>query len=337
VKGATIMTTRAPQAPARYSLLGLLDGGQYETGLAELAAQRYGAPQLRGQALPHGPLLRDLGMATASGGGNLGATDLAAVAAAVRPLLVLDALGAQRLEVSGAAELALPRFDGGVGSWISEGEQAGTMSTTVQSATATARCAAARLGLSRRVRNANRADVEGAVLAEIQRAVRNTIEQGFISGTGADSEPLGLVNVPGVGSKAFAAATPSWSELLDMIELLGDADGDLTRAHWLMHPSMLASLMGVLIDPNGGELAVVWSSGAHRIAGIPVAVSSNVPEAKVILGDFTTVQTVYFGAPQVIDDRFSAGKAINGSSEVVVMNHCDVVVREPAHIVLGQG
>jgi HK97 family phage major capsid protein len=312
-----------------------LAGDSYESGLSQLSAQRYGSPQLRGQALPHAGLVRDLVVGAATSGGNLAGSELAAVAAAVRPLLVLDALGAQRLEVSGAAELALPRFDGGVGSWISEGEQAGSMSTTVQSATATARCAAARLGLSRRVRNANRADVEGAVLAEIQRAVRNTIEQGFISGTGADSEPLGLLNVPGVGSKTFAAATPTWAELIDMIELLGDADGDLPRAHWLMNPSMLASLMGVLIDPNGGELAVVWSSGAHRIAGIPIAISSNVPEGMVLLGDFTTVQTVYFGAPQVIDDQFSGGKSINGSSELVVMNHCDVVVREPALIVVG--
>jgi HK97 family phage major capsid protein len=324
-----------PQPPGRYSLLGLLAGDSYESGLSQLSAQRYGSPQLRGQALPHAGLVRDLGVGAATSGGNLAGSELAAVAAAVRPLLVLDALGAQRLEVSGAAELALPRFDGGVGSWISEGEQAGSMSATVQSATATARCAAARLGLSRRVRNANRSDVEGAVLAEIERAVRNTIEQGFIQGSGSDSEPLGLVNVPGVGSKTFAAATPSWAELIDMIELLGDADGDLPRAHWLMNPSMLASLMGVLIDPNGGELAVVWSSGAHRIAGIPIAISSNVPEAKVLLGDFTTVQTVYFGSPAVIDDQFSGGRSINGSSELVVMNHCDVVLREPALIVLG--
>jgi HK97 family phage major capsid protein len=324
-----------PQPPGRYSLLGLLAGDSYEAGLSQLSAQRYGSPQLRGQALPHAGLVRDLGVGAASSGGNFAGSELAAVAAAVRPLLVLDALGAQRLEVSGVAELALPRFDGGVGSWISEGEQAGSMSTTVQSATAVARCAAARLGLSRRVRNASRADVEGAVLAEIERAVRNTIEQGFIQGVGADSEPLGLLNVPGVGSKAFAAATPTWTEMLDMVDLLGDADGDLTRAHWLMHPSMLAALMAVLIDPNGGELAVVWSSGAHRIAGIPIAISSNVTEAKVILGDFTTVQTVYFGSPAVIDDRFSAGKAIHGSSELVVMNHCDVVVREPALIVVG--
>jgi len=209
------------------------------------------------------------------------------------------------------------------------------VSTTVQSATAVARCAAARLGLSRRVRNANRSDVEGAVLAEIERAVRNTIERGFIQGSGADAEPLGLMNVPGTGTKTFAAATPTWAELIAMVELLGGADGDIGRAHFLVHPSMLASLMAVLIDPNGAELAVVWADGAHRIAGVPIAISSNVPEAKVLLGDFSTVQQVFFGAPAVIDDQFSGGKSINGSSELIVMNHCDVAVLRPAHIVLG--
>jgi hypothetical protein len=63
--------------------------------------------------------------------------------------------------------------------------------------------------------------------------------------------------------------------------------------------------------------------------------STNVPEAKVILADFTTVQQVFFGVPQIIDDRFSNGKAISGQSEIVVMNFCDVVVREPALIVVG--
>ena len=47
------------------------------------------------------------------------------------------------------------------------------------------------------------------------------------------------------------------------------------------------------------------------------------------------MQTVYFGAPQIIDDRFSNGKAISGASEIVVMNFCDVVVKNPALIVVG--
>ena len=112
---AVIAMAPTPQPPGKFSLLGLLDGDKYEAGLSQLAANKYGEGQLRGQALPHNALLRDLGVATATGGGNLAATELAAVAAAVRPLLVFDQLGAERLEVSGAADLALPRFDGGAG------------------------------------------------------------------------------------------------------------------------------------------------------------------------------------------------------------------------------
>jgi HK97 family phage major capsid protein len=315
--------------------LGLLEGAPYETGLAQISADKYGSVEFRGQALPHNGLVRDLGVATATGGGNLSGTELAAVAAAVRPLLVLDQLGAQRLEVSGAADIALPRFEGGVGSWISEGEAASSLSTTVQSATATAHCAAARLGLSRKVRNGSRPDTEAAILAEISAAVTNTIELGFIQGTGSNSQPLGLVNIAGIGTTTFAGAVPTWLELLAMLELLGDADGDIGKAHWLVHPSMAADLLAVLIDADGGELAVTYSEGRHRIAGIPLAMSTNVPEAKVILAQFDTVQQLYFGPPQIIDDRFSNGKAISGASEIIVMNFCDVVARDPGLIVVG--
>jgi len=329
------MATRSPEPPGRFSLLALLAGEKYELGLAQLSASKYGAPELRGEALPHSRLVRDLGLATATGGGNLATTELAAVAAAVRPQLVFDLLGAERLEVSGASDISLPRFDGGVGGWISEGDPASSMSTTVQTATATAHCAAARLGLSRRVRNGSRPDTEAAILAEISAAVQNTIEQGFIAGTGSNSQPLGLVNIPGTGRKTFISSTPTWSELVDMGELLCNADGDVTRASWLLSPTMAAALLLRLIDGNGGELVVTYSEGRHRIAGIPLAISSNVPATTIILAQFDTLQQVYFGAPQIIDDRFSAGKSISGASEIVVMNFCDVVARDPGLIVVG--
>lgn len=329
------MAARTVQTPGRYSLLALLQDEPYERGLSDIATARYGAPQLRGQALPTRALARDLGVAAASSGGNLVATELERVAASVRPQLVLDQLGAQRLEVAGS-EIALPKFDGGVGSWLAEGDPANSMSTTVPSVEASAKCAAARLGMSRRVRNANRADIEAAVLAEIERAVRSTIEQGFIAGTGSQEQPRGLISAA-TDSKTFAGAVPTWAELVDMVELLGDADGDLSRAAWLVHPSTAAALMKVQIDADGGELAMQWIDGRHRIAGLPMAMTTACPEGKVVLGDFSTVTQVFFGAPQIIDDRFSAGKSISGASEIIVMNFCDLVLREPSHVVVGAG
>jgi HK97 family phage major capsid protein len=185
------------------------------------------------------------------------------------------------------------------------------------------------------MRNANRSDIEAAVLAEIEAAVRNVIEQGFIQGTGKNDQPLGILNVDGIGSKTFGGAVPTWAELIDTIELLAAADGDLSRASFLAHPAMAASLMKLQVDADGGELAVVWADGRHRIAGLPLAISSNVPQGSVILADFGTVQQVYFGSPQIVDDRFSGGKAISGASEIIVMSFCDLVLKQPSHIVVG--
>ena len=58
--------------------------------------------------LPDSKLCRDLGVGTASAGGNLAGSAVLAVAEASRPPLLLESLGARRLEVAPDAVVALP-------------------------------------------------------------------------------------------------------------------------------------------------------------------------------------------------------------------------------------
>jgi HK97 family phage major capsid protein len=316
--------------------MGLLARDQYETGLSKLASDRYGMAQARGLAVPHSRMVRDLGVGTSSAGGALAsATSLQAVANAVRPALVLERMGAQRVETSGVAELAFPRFAGGSGSWLAESEAAVSYSATIASLTATPHCAAARLALSRKVRNQAREDVEAAVLRELRQCVAATLEAGFLTGTGSNSQPLGLLNTPGIGSQSFAGATPTLAELVAMIEVYGDADGDLEAARFLLHPSDLADLLKAQIDTDGGETIIQFVDGQWRIAGVPVATSRHVTEGRHVLLDPSAVALAYFGPAQVVMDEFSNGKAINGSAEIVVFNFADVAVMRPSHLVVG--
>lgn len=330
------MASRAPQPPGRFSLLGLLEGDTYESGMAKLAADRYGQPQARGLAVPHRRMVRDLGVGSSAAGGALAsATELQRVANAVRPAVVLEQMGAERVEVSGAGEVAFPRFAGGVGNWLAEGEAAPSDAATIDSVVATPHCAAARLGLSRRVRNGAREDIEAAVLRELEQCVAATLESGFLTGSGSNDEPLGLINVPGIGSETFAAATPTLAELVAMIEDYADAHGDLGAARWLLHPSDLADLLKTQIDSDGGETIVQYIDGAHRIAGLPVFTTSHLTEGRHLLLDPSAVALTYFGPAQVVMDTFSSGKALTGAAEVVVFNFGDLAVLRPAHIVLG--
>jgi HK97 family phage major capsid protein len=321
------MASRAPQPPGKFSMLALLAGDAYETGMSRLAADRYGQPQARGLAVPHRRMIRDLGVATATGGGNLASTtELQRVAAAVRPAIVLEQMGAQRIEVSGVAELALPRFDGGVGAWISEGQAAPSDAATIDSVVATPHCAAARLGLSRRVRNGAREDIEAAVLRELEQCVAATLEAGFLTGSGSNDEPLGLINVPGIGTESFAGAVPTFAELEAMVSTYAAANGDIPAATWLVHPNDFAALLSV---------ATSFIDGAHRICGLPVFSSSHLTQGKHLLLDPSAVALTYFGPAQVVMDTFSSGKALTGAAEAVVFNFADVAILRPAHVVVG--
>lgn len=324
------------QPNSKFSLLALLAGNAHEMGLSRLAADKYGSPQIRGEAIPHSRMLRDLNVATSAAGGALAShQELAAVSSAIRPQLLLERLGATRVEVNGTESISFPRFSGGAGGWLSEGASSISDTTAIDSVTATAHAAASRLALSRKVRNGAREEMEAAVLRELSESVAATIEGGFFIGTGTNNQPLGLLNTAGIGAVTFAAATPTFAELVAMVETYADSDGDLAAAQFVLHPSDLADLLKAQISANGGETAIEYIDGAHRIAGIPCNASRHLTEGKHLLIDPTAISCVYFGPAQVVMDEYSNGKSINGSAEICVFNFCDVVLNRPSHVVAG--
>jgi len=326
------MATRSPEPPGRFSLLGLLAGSAYENGLSQIAADKYGQPQARGLAVPHKRMARDLGVGTASAGGSIASgQQIQAVAAAVRPALVLEQMGAERIEVNAVGELLFPRWSGGTGGWLAEGEASVSDAATIASASAVPHCAASRLGMSRRLRNQAREDLEAAVLRELGQCVAATLEAGFLAGSGSNEQPLGLISTPGIGSQSFAGAVPTLAELAGMVERYADAAGDLGAARWLLHPSDLADLL----LPNGGEMIVQYIDGAHRIYGLPVFTTSNLTEGKHLLLDPSAVATVFFGPAQVVMDEYSNGKSLSGAAELCVFNFADLAIIRPNHIVVG--
>lgn len=325
---------RAQPPVNKFSLSQLLKGADYEAGLSKLA-EGYGMPSVRGSAIPHRRMLRDLNVGTATAGGNLADhAQVQQVADAVRPATVLEQIGAQRLEVSGVGSVSLPSFTGGTGGWVAEGEAAVSDSTAIDTVSCSPNCAAARLGLTRKVRVQVEGGIESAVLREVSAAVRATLEQGFLAGSGSNNEPLGLINTPGIGSQSFAGAVPTYAELVGMVETLADADGELSNAHWILHPSDLCDLLKTQQGTDGAEV-VQFIDGAHRIGGLPVAASRHLTEGKHLLLDPAAVVLAYFGPAQIIEDLYSNGKSARGDSELIVFNFADVALIHPEHVVVG--
>jgi len=317
------------------SLLGQEHKAKYERGLSLKTAEMMGhGPVPNGGILvPPSGMLRDLFTGASSSGGNLVESSVARIAESVRPQLVLERAGATRIETAGSG-ISLPRWDDAVAGWIAEGSAANSLSTTIATVDATPHGASARLAFSRKLKQLGQ-DVEGQMLAEIGRAVGALIESGCLTGTGTNSQPLGLLNLTGKLTTSFTSTTPTFDELVVMVGSLAAENVDVARLAFVMHPQMLSALLLQPVAAGSSVFCVQWLEGQWRCLGVPVFVTSNIPAGKVLLADFSAVNIVYFGAAQMIFDSYTNGRSINGATEITVLNYADVVVTNETSIAVG--
>ena len=304
----------------------------WERSLSEQAANYYDQHTLQKQhehaaLIPTRQMVRDLLTGTASSGGDLVATSVQKVADSVRPVTVLERAGVQRIE-TGGENLTIPRFAKADAGWIGENADYTALTTTSTSVDATPKLASARLSFSRRLKVLV-PEVEGSVLQEVGRAVGALIEKGAIQGTGSSNQPLGLLNLPDAQTHTFAAATPTSDELASMLEKLGDADVDLGKVVFLMHPSTAADLMKTRVDASSGQLVL----NSFEIHGLPVFATTNVNEGKVVAMDPSFSRLVYFNSAQVVVDPYRG--AVSGVTHIQVLNGMDFVCTHQSSICIG--
>jgi HK97 family phage major capsid protein len=205
---------------------------------------------------------------------------------------VLERAGVEVIQIDDAQEGSLPRWRGNGGGWIEEGDSLADAGLTLSSVDVSAKHAGAQITYSRRLRSGTQGDLQAAVIAEMRRSVAEVVEHGLIQGTGRDGQPLGLLEQAS-GSVTFGDVTPTHLELIAMVEALGDANGDFTRAAWLMHPSMAATLARTE-RASGTGLMVLEALGLREWAmyGMPALTTTSMPETKILLMDPRAAQIV---------------------------------------------
>lgn len=307
-----------------------------------LAPEDGGAPQWmysRAIAMPSKALCRALNSGTAATAGDLAVAGIERVAEAIRPVDALMAAGVPRFEVTARAAVSFPSWvaESVAGSWQLEGANGYNPALTVRSVDATPHQAIAWLEISRRLR-VQVPDVEGAILAELTRSTRSVLESGFLDGSGCEGKPHGLLRVPGRQTQAWAGASPTYSELVAMLEKYAAQHGNLSRARWIMGSALAADLLTTEKASATGQFVLEHNNNGtsgYSLLGIPVIVSDYMPAGKALLFDPTSCREVFWGPAYSLLDRFSDNRDLNGGSLLVVHQMCDIVSLAPAQIVVG--
>lgn len=286
---------------------------------------------------------RDLTVGVSSAGGDLAFSTAMAVAAAARPRLVLDQAGVEVVQLTAkAADLTFPRWSPETvpGGWVGEGSSGSELNLETATATASPRQAYAHVELSRQLRKSV-ADVEGAVLGELARAVRGVLETGFLQGIGSESQPLGLCSMVDADTDAqevnFAGSVPTLPEINDMMAAYLSAHGSYDRAVWIAPSALAVSLLETEKATQTGQfIAEASLPNGLSIQGRPLLVSDYMPAGQMLLFDPSTIRQVFWASPFALLDRYSDNRDLRGDAMLLIYNICDVVSLYPAQVVVGR-
>lgn len=118
-------------------------------------------------------------------------------------------------------------------------------------------------------------DVEMFVRDDLSKVVALGIDSAMLNGTGADSQPLGIFNYPGltlvqVGT-TNAGGNPTWPQIVDLESAVAKSNADFGRMSYLTSAGGRSQLKQTLKGANSTVPIFLWETGGERrINGMPV-------------------------------------------------------------------
>ena len=306
------------------------EAAAFEIEASDAAAAKLGR-QSRGITIPQDVLRRDLNVGTASAGGNLVATDLDAGSFIdlLRNASALDQAGATVL-TGLTGNVAIPRQSGaGTAYWVAESGAPTESQQTVDQVSLTPKTVAAFTDYSRRLMLQSSIDVENMIRTDLATVLALKIDLAGLYGTGSNSEPLGLKLTTGVGTEDFAAATPTFAEVVALESDVATANALAGSPVYLMNAAMRGGLKTKAKDTGSG-LFVMEGDLVNGYRGV---LSNQVASGDLWFGNFADLIIGYFSGLDLMVDPYT--HSTSGTVRVVAMQDVDIAVRHPESFTRG--
>jgi len=300
------------------------EAAAFEIEASDAAAAKLGR-QSRGITIPQDVLRRDLNVGAATAGGNLVATELDAGSFIdlLRNASALDQAGATVL-TGLTGNVAIPRQSGAATAyWVAESGSPTESQQTVDQVSLTPKTVAAFTDYSRRLMLQSSIDVENMVRSDLARVLALKIDLAGLYGTGSNGEPLGLKLTTGIGTENFAAATPTFAEVVALESDVATANALLGSPVYLMNAAMRGGLKTKTKDTGSG----LFVMEGNEVNGYRGVLSNQVESGDLWFGNFADLIIGYFSGLDLMVDPYT--HSTSGTVRVVAMQDVDIAVRHP--------
>jgi len=228
----------------------------------------------------------------------------------LRANLVTRQLGANYIEGLMGSPVEVPGQAGGATVyWLGEDNPNGITASdlTLKQSQMTPHMAAALVKLSNRLLRMSNPSIEALVRQDVAFAVAEAIDIAALTGVGANGQPLGVLNVPGILShdlSSVASKADIWTELYELENKLAEANSLRGKLAFAWHPRVKKMLSQGRVDAvsaadEAGSFVAspVTQSQLANYIGYPYAATTNLP---ITTGSPDTVSVLFANWSELI-------------------------------------
>ena len=328
----------------------------FEVEVSDAIANAIGR-RANGVFVPAQVLARGLTVGTATAGGHTVSTDLRTddFISLLRPRSIIASLGAQQLNGL-IGNVAIPRATSpATAYWVAENGAPTESQPAFDQMPMSPKTVAAHTDISRKMLLQSGVGAEAFVVNDLMNVIAQAIDQATLSGTGADNQPLGLLNMPGIQLYELGTngGTLFWDDVVNLETAVASADGwtDGAQGGYVTNPKVRGKLRTTQKIPTYGDTMIWESATGKRLAGEGKlnsnrAVASNLMPSNLdkgtsvgvcssmIYGDFSQIIVGVWGAIDINVDRYSLSTV--GAARIVAMMDADVIVRHAESFVISK-
>jgi len=275
----------------------------------------------RGFYVPHQVLQRDISTTT-NGAGSIIQTTTggASFIEILRNKLVISKLGGQVL--SGLqGNIAIPKQIGtATAYWIEEGANTTASDLSLGLIQLTPKTVSAKSGYTRQMLLQGNPDIERLVMNDLASNIALAIDKAAISGTGANGQPLGILNTTGIGAVDCSGGL-SWEKVVEFQTKMDIENIETNNLHYIAGAEVAGKLKTTQKESGTGRYLLE----DNRVNGFNFHTTNQVGANTMLLGDFSQLITGLWGGLDIMVDPYE--KADSGGIVIRAFQSVDVGVR----------
>ena len=173
-------------------------------------------------------------------------------------------------------------------------------------------------------------DLENFVRQDIALALALAIDKAAFYGTGTTNQPTGIKNTDGINVVKFAAAQPTYAELVQMETEIGADNAAVEDMAYVFNAKTKGHCKTTL--KSTGVSGYIWELD-NKVNGYKALVTNQIADGDVFLGNFADLILGMFGGLELIVDPYTYSN--KGGVQITAFQDVDYGARHAASFCLG--